>query len=93
MVGRYVCLADDGREEKGRLYKPTSKLAEFATTVKESHESKESRNARKERERESRFEPQVVSGTEAMFDECLVRSDESGLRSACFAVVKFWRLD
>lgn len=50
-----------GKDEKSRLYRPTSKLAELAASFKSAREAKEEK---KERERESRFEPrQTATGS------------------------------
>ena len=52
------------KDERSRLYRPTSKLAELAASFKSSRDSKEEKSHKehrdRERERESRFEPRAV---------------------------------
>lgn len=62
------------RDEKSRLYRPTSKLAELAASFKSSRDVKDEKSHKeqreRDRERESRFEPRVVRNILFFVDGC-----------------------
>jgi hypothetical protein len=64
LIGLIIAEDSSSKDEKNRIYKPTSKLAELAASfksVRDAREQKgETREERRERERESRFEPRQV---------------------------------
>ena len=69
MLSALLFTGDSSKDERNRLYRPTSKLAELAASFKSvrDRDGKEEKGHKehreRERERESRFEPRAVRNT------------------------------